>query len=78
MSFNTFNNHPLIPNSNQYFYEKKYISIHSEDRVSFTLVITWYSIAMCLNMFAPSANRCLAKIGPKFDNFVHTLGHSIE
>ena len=32
MSFNTFNNHPIIPNSNQYFYEKKYISIHSEDR----------------------------------------------
>jgi len=32
MSFNTFNNHPLIPNSNQYFYEKKYISIHSDDR----------------------------------------------
>ena len=29
---NVFNNHPLIPNSNQYFFEKKYISIHSEDR----------------------------------------------
>ena len=28
----TFNNHPLINNSNQYFYEKKYVSIHSEDR----------------------------------------------
>lgn len=27
-----FNNHPLITNSNQYFLEKKYISIHSEDR----------------------------------------------
>lgn len=26
------NNHPLIKNSNQYFLEKKYISIHSEDR----------------------------------------------
>lgn len=24
--------HPLIKNANQYFYEKKYISIHSEDR----------------------------------------------
>lgn len=24
--------HPLIPNSNQYFLEKKYVSIHSEDR----------------------------------------------
>ena len=32
MSNTTFNNHPLIPNSNQYFYEKKYISIHSNDR----------------------------------------------
>jgi hypothetical protein len=32
MSYTTFNNHPLIPNSNQYFYEKKFISIHSEDR----------------------------------------------
>jgi hypothetical protein len=32
MSFNTSNNHPLIPNSNQYFYDKKYLSIHSEDR----------------------------------------------
>lgn len=31
-SFNLFNNHPIIPNANQYFYEKKYISIHSEDR----------------------------------------------
>jgi|LauGreDrversion4_2_1035121.scaffolds.fasta_scaffold72909_3 hypothetical protein len=26
------NNHPLIPNSNQYFYERKYLSVHSEDR----------------------------------------------
>ena len=25
-------NHPIIPNSNQYFSEKKYVSIHSEDR----------------------------------------------
>ena len=30
--FNLANNHPLIPNANQYFLEKKYISIHSEDR----------------------------------------------
>jgi hypothetical protein len=27
-----FNNHPLIKNSNQYFFEKKFVSIHSEDR----------------------------------------------
>ena len=32
MSNTIFNNHPLIKNSNQYFLEKKYISIHSEDR----------------------------------------------
>jgi len=32
MSNNVFNNHPLIKNSNQYFLEKKYVSIHSEDR----------------------------------------------
>ena len=32
MSNNIFNNHPLIKNSNQYFLEKKYISISSEDR----------------------------------------------
>jgi hypothetical protein len=32
MSSTIFNNHPLIDNANQYFYEKKYISIHSEDR----------------------------------------------
>jgi len=31
-SYNVFNNHPIIPNANQYFYVKKYISIHSEDR----------------------------------------------
>jgi hypothetical protein len=31
-SFNLFNNHPIIPNANQYFYEKKYVSVHSEDR----------------------------------------------
>ena len=30
--FNLNDNHPLIPNSNQYFLEKKYVSIHSEDR----------------------------------------------
>jgi len=30
--FNTFNNHPLIPNANEYLYEKKYVSIDSEDR----------------------------------------------
>ena len=32
MSNTIFNNHPIIKNSNQYFLEKKYISIHSEDR----------------------------------------------
>jgi hypothetical protein len=32
ISFNTSNSHPIISNSNQYFYEKKYLSIHSEDR----------------------------------------------
>ena len=32
MSNTIFNNHPIIPNANQYFYEKKYLSIHSEDR----------------------------------------------
>lgn len=32
MSRDLSNNHPIIPNSNQYFFEKKYISIHSEDR----------------------------------------------
>lgn len=32
MSNTLFNNHPLINNSNQYFYEKKYISISSVDR----------------------------------------------
>ena len=26
------NNHPIIPNANQYFYEQRFISIHSEDR----------------------------------------------
>jgi hypothetical protein len=29
---NNNNNHPLIENSNQYFSERKYLSIHSEDR----------------------------------------------
>ena len=32
MSNTVFNNHPLIKNSNQYFLEKKYVSIHSNDR----------------------------------------------
>jgi hypothetical protein len=32
MSNTVFNNHPLIRNSNQYFLEKKYITISSEDR----------------------------------------------
>jgi hypothetical protein len=30
--FDLNNNHPIIPNSNQYYFEKKYVSIHSEDR----------------------------------------------
>ena len=30
--FNTSTNHPLIPNSQEYFVYKKYVSIHSEDR----------------------------------------------
>ena len=30
--FNTSTSHPLIPNSNQYYIDKKYVSIHSEDR----------------------------------------------
>jgi hypothetical protein len=32
MSFNLSNNRQIIPNSNQYFYEKKFLTIHSEDR----------------------------------------------
>ena len=31
-SFNLSSSHPLIPNSNQYYIDKKYVSIHSEDR----------------------------------------------
>jgi hypothetical protein len=31
-SFNTTTSHPLIPNANQYYIDKKYVSIHSEDR----------------------------------------------
>jgi len=30
--FNVSTNHPLIPNSNEYMYEKQFVSIHSEDR----------------------------------------------
>lgn len=32
MNKTLFNNHPLIYNSNQYFFERKYLSVHSEDR----------------------------------------------
>lgn len=32
MSYNISNNHPLIKNANSYHLEKKYITIHSEDR----------------------------------------------
>ena len=32
MNKTLFKNHQIIPNSNQYFYEKKYFSFHSEDR----------------------------------------------
>ena len=31
-SFNTSSTHPLIPNANQYYVDKKFVSIHSEDR----------------------------------------------
>lgn len=31
-SFNTSSTHPLIPNANQYYVDRKYVSIHSEDR----------------------------------------------
>ena len=31
-NFNISTNHPMIPNSNNYMYEQKYISIHSNDR----------------------------------------------
>lgn len=30
--YNTSTNHPIIPNSNNYMYEQKYVSIHSNDR----------------------------------------------
>ena len=30
--FNTNTSHPLIPNSQEYIYYKKYVSVHSEDR----------------------------------------------
>jgi hypothetical protein len=32
LQYNVNKNHPLIPNANQYFYYKKYVSINSEDR----------------------------------------------
>lgn len=32
MNKTLFNNHPLIYNSNQYFFERRYLSVHSEDR----------------------------------------------
>ena len=32
LQFNTSQTHPLIPNANEYMIEKKYVSIHSEDR----------------------------------------------
>ena len=32
MNRTLFNNHQLINNSDQYFYEKRYLSVHSEDR----------------------------------------------
>lgn len=31
-NYNTFSNHPLIPNSQQYVLQKKFVSIHSQDR----------------------------------------------
>ena len=30
--FNTNTSHPLIPNSQDYIYYRKYVSVHSEDR----------------------------------------------
>ena len=30
--FNTNTSHPLIPNSQEYIYYRKYVSVHSEDR----------------------------------------------
>jgi len=30
--FNTSTNHPIIPNANEYMYQRQYVSIHSEDR----------------------------------------------
>ena len=30
--YNVSTNHPIIPNSNEYIFYKKYVSIHSEDR----------------------------------------------
>ena len=30
--YNTSTNHPIIPNAQQYMFEQKYVSIHSEDR----------------------------------------------
>ena len=32
MSYNISTNHPMIKNFNNYFLDKKYITIHSEDR----------------------------------------------
>ena len=48
MSNTIFNNHPIIKNSNQYFLEKKYISIHSEDRD-----ITKYPFSSEFEIFLP-------------------------
>jgi hypothetical protein len=32
IQYNLHTNHPLIPNSNEYYLDKKYVSVHSEDR----------------------------------------------
>ena len=29
---NLNNSHPIIPNSNQYYFDRKFVSINSEDR----------------------------------------------
>ena len=51
-SFNTSNSHPLIPNSNQYYIDKKFVSIHSEDRDIFR-----YAKSTEFEIELPS-NRC--------------------
>ena len=74
--FDLNNNHPIIPNSNQYYFEKKYISIHSEDRDVIKYRNRCHSLSICIRNRTPL--KSIKRSSVLYKDSLIQINHSIE